>query len=60
VTAAPAIRRAVFTVTNPTAEPTDEWVRAVARLLLAAADRQLAEREQAARADECHKEQPEE
>lgn len=41
-------RRAVFTVTNPQAEPTDAWIRAVAVMLLAHADRQLAERAAAA------------
>jgi hypothetical protein len=48
---APAITpRAKFTVTNPTAEPTDAWIRAVAVMLLAAADRKLAERADHARA----------
>jgi len=35
-------RRAVFTVSNPQAEPTDAWIHAVAVMLLAAADRKLA------------------
>ena len=61
MTTATATHRAKFTVVNPTAEPTDAWIRAVAGLLLAAADRQLAERAAAAgagdQADEDHQEQ---
>jgi hypothetical protein len=38
-------RRAKFTTVNPQAEPTDAWVRAVAVMLLAAADKRLAERD---------------
>jgi len=34
-------RRAVFTVANPQAQPSREWVRAVARLLLAHVDREI-------------------
>lgn len=40
-------RRVVFTVANPDAKPTDAWVSAVARMLLAHVDREIA-REQAA------------
>ena len=38
------IRKPTFTVVNPQAEPTDQWIRVVARLLLDAADKRLAER----------------
>lgn len=44
-------RRAVFTVANPTAQPTREWVRCIAHLLLNYADKQIAaEQREAGRA----------
>ncbi len=52
MTTAPTTHRPTFTVVNPQAEPTDQWIRAVARLLLAAADRQLAERAAAGDGDQ--------
>jgi len=42
MTATAPTRRAHFEVANPQAQPTREWVRAVAVMLLAHADKQLA------------------
>jgi len=44
-------RRAVFEVTNPRAQPTDGWIRAVARMLLAHVDKQIAAERAAADAE---------
>jgi len=52
MTAPAPTRRAVFSVANPQAQPTREWVRAVARMLLQHADREIArERAGAGQAD---------
>ena len=48
---APTIRRAKITVANQQAEPTEAWVRAVARLLLEHADREIAAEHAAGQAD---------
>ncbi|NLF70093.1 MAG: hypothetical protein GX575_13720 [Candidatus Anammoximicrobium sp.] len=42
MTATAPTRRAHFEVANPQAQPTREWVRCIARLLLAHVDRQIA------------------
>ncbi|NLX99928.1 MAG: hypothetical protein GXY83_27840 [Rhodopirellula sp.] len=51
MTASAPTRRAVFTVANPHAQPSREWVRAVARMLLAHADKQIAAERAAAEHD---------
>lgn len=50
MTASAPTRRPVFTVANPQAEPSQAWIRAVARMLLAHADRQI-QAERAGQAD---------
>jgi len=45
-------RRPVFTVANPQAEPPQAWIHAVAVMLLAHVDREIAAERDAGRADE--------
>lgn len=53
-TTAPSVaHRPVLHLVNPPAAPTDAWIQTVARMLLSAADRQLAQRAAAADGDEA-------